>query len=76
MRGPWVGQNQWQPQQGPSHMRWQEVEVEEEQTNIWAVCDDCPPEEQAQAWLSNIANEEEDVKNHVLQQIMGTEGGF
>ena len=76
MRGLWVGQNQWQSQQGPSRTCWQEVETEEEQTNVRAVCDDRPTEEPAQNWLTNIANKDEDMKNHVLQQIMGTEGGF
>ena len=75
MRGPWVGQGQQRPQQGPSRTRRQEVE-EEESSNIRAVCDDHPPEEQASEWLTGIANENKEVKNHILQQIMGTEGGF
>ena len=45
LQGPWVGQSQRQPQQGPSCMHWQEVDVEEEKTNIQAVCDDRPAEE-------------------------------
>ena len=49
---------------------------EEERQDIRAVCNDCPSKERAQSWLTNIANKDEEVKNHVLQQIMGTEGGF
>ena len=63
------------PQQGPSCAHRNETD-EEERQDIRAVCNDCPAEEQASAWLTNIANEDKEVKNHVLQQIMGTEGGF
>ena len=41
-----------------------------------AVCDDRTAEERARDWLSSVANEDEEVKNHVLQQIMGNEQGF
>lgn len=52
------------------------MEDQEEPANVRAVCDDHPPEEQAQAWLMNVVNEDEEVKNHILQQIMGSEQGF
>ena len=39
-----------------------------------AVCDDCTPEQRAQDWLSNIVNEQDDVKELVMQQVLGGEG--
>lgn len=58
-------------QQGPSHARQVGADEEEEQQKIWAICDNCTPKEWAKGWLTNIANEDDDIKNHVLQQIMG-----
>ena len=75
LRGPWVGQGSRCPQQGPSRTRRKETE-EEEPSNVRAVCDNHPTEERAREWLSNVANEDEDVKNHILHQIMGSEQGF
>ena len=76
MRGPWVGQGQRRPQQGPSRTRQNRTEEQEEPSNVRAVCDDRPAEERAKEWLSNVANEDEEVKNHILHQIMGNEQGF
>ena len=76
MRGPWVGQGQRRPQQGPSRARQNRTEEQEEPSNVRAVCDDRTAEERARDWLSSVANEDEEVKNHVLQQIMGNEQGF
>ena len=76
MRGPWVGQRPRQPQQGPSRTRQNRTEEQEEPSNVRAVCDDRPAEERAREWLSNVANEDEEVKNHILHQIMGSEQGF
>ena len=76
MRGPWVGQGQRHPQQGPSRTHQNRTEEQEEPSNVRAVCDDRTAEERARDWLSRVANEDEEVKNHVLQQIMGNEQGF
>ena len=65
-------QHQWQPQPGPSRNRQTEVESNHEQ--VRAVCDDCTPEQRAQDWLSNIVNEQDDVKELVMQQVLGAEG--
>ena len=70
-----------QQQQGPSRTRQAN---EEEARSICddrsqvarSVVDDRPPQERAQSWLSSIADEEEEVKNHVLDQIMGMKEGF
>ena len=76
-RGPWMGQGQRRPQQGPSRTRQNRVEEEtEESANVRAVCDDRPAEERVREWLSSIANKDEEVKNHILHQIMGNEQGF
>ena len=63
---------QWQPRPGPSRNRQAEVETNHEQ--VRAVCDDRTPEQRAQDWLSNIANEQDDVKELVMQQVLGAEG--
>ena len=63
---------QWQPRPGPSRNRQTEVEPNHEQ--VRAVCDDRTPEQRAQDWLSNIANEQDDVKELVMQQVLGAEG--
>ena len=63
---------QWQTRPGPSRNRQTEVEPNHEQ--VRAVCDDCTPEQRAQDWLSNIANEQDDVKELVMQQVLGAEG--
>ena len=76
MHSPWVGQGQRWPQQGPSRTRQNRTEEQEEPSNVRAVCDDRTTEERARDWLSNVANEDEEVKNHILSQIMGNEQGF
>ena len=76
MRGPWVRQGQRRSQQGPSRTRQNRTEEQEEPLNVRAVCNDRPAEERAREWLSNVANKEEEVKNHILSQIMGSEQGF
>ena len=76
MHGPWGGQGQRRPQQGPSRTQRNEVEEEEEPSNVRAVCNDRPAEERVRDWLANVANEDEEVKNHILHQIMGSEQGF
>ena len=63
---------QWQPRPGPSRNRQTEVESNHEQ--VRAVCDDRTLEQRAQDWLSNIANEQDDVKELVMQQVLGAEG--
>ena len=63
---------QWQPRPGPSRNRQTEVEASHE--HVRAVCDDRTPEQRAQDWLSNIANEQDDVKELVMQQVLGAEG--
>ena len=65
-------QRQWQPRPGPS--RNQQTEVESNHEQVRAVCDDRTPEQRAQDWLSNIANEQDDVKELVMQQVLGAEG--
>ena len=65
-------QRQWQPRPGPSHNRQTQVEASHEQ--VRAVCDDRTPEQRAQDWLSNITNEQDDVKELVMQQVLGAEG--
>ena len=65
-------QCQWQPRPGPSHNR--QTEVEENHEQVRAVCDDCTPEQRAQDWLSNITNEQDYVKELVMQQVLGGEG--
>ena len=65
-------QCQWQPCPSPSHNRQTEVESNHEQ--VRAVCDDRTPEQRAQDWLSNIANEQDNVKELVMQQVLGAEG--
>ena len=72
-------QCQWQPHPGPSCNRQTEVESNHEQVEsnheqVRAVCDDRTPEQRAQDWLSNIANEQDDVKELVMQQVLGAEG--
>ena len=76
LRGPWVRQGQCRPQQGPSRTHQNRMEDQEEPSTVRAVCDDHPTEERAKEWLSNVANEDEEVKNHILHQIMGSEQGF
>ena len=65
-------QRQWQPHASPSRNRQTKVESNHEQ--VRAVCDDRTPEQRAQDWLSNIANEQDDVKELVMQQVLGAEG--
>ena len=65
-------QHQWQPRAGPSHNR--QTEVDENHKQVQAVCDDCTPEQRAQDWLSNITNEQDDVKELIMQQVLGGEG--
>ena len=65
-------QRQWQPCPGPSRNRQAEVEATHEQ--VRAVCDDCTPKQRAQDWLSNIANKQDDVKELVMQQVLGGDG--
>ena len=65
-------QHQWQPCPGPSRNR--QTEVKENHEQVQAVCDDRTPEQRAQDWLSNIANEQDDVKELVMQQVLGGEG--
>ena len=67
--------HQWQPRPGPSCSR--QADAEENHEQVRAVCDDCTPEQRAQDWLSNIANEQDDVKELVMQQVLGGDGqGF
>ena len=73
VRGPWVGQGQRRPQQGPSRARQNTTEEQDEPSNVRAICDDRPAEERAREWLSNVANEDEEVKNHILHQILGSD---
>lgn len=61
--------HQWQPHQGPSCNR--QAEVEEQEQVLHAVCDDCTAEQRAQDWLSNNANEQDKVKQLVMQQVLG-----
>ena len=65
-------QHQWQPCPGPSHNH--QTEVEENHKQVRAVCDDRTPEQRAQDWLSNIANEQDDVKELIMRQVLGGEG--
>ena len=65
-------QRQWQPRPGPSHNR--QANAEETHKQVRAVCDDRTPEQRAQDWLSNIANKQDDVKELVMQQVLGAEG--
>ena len=62
-------QCQWQPRPGPSHTCQTEAEENHEQVHM--VCDDCTPEQRAQDWLSNIANEQDDINELVMQQVRG-----
>ena len=63
---------QWQPCPGLSQNRQANAEETHEQVRV--VCDDHTPEQRAQDWLSNIANEQDDVKELVMQQVLGGEG--
>ena len=63
---------QWQLHPGPS--RNHQTEVTENHEQVRAVCDDRTPEQRAQDWLSNIVNEQDDVKELVMQQVLGGEG--
>ena len=45
--------------------------MEENHEQVHAVCDDHTPEQRAQNWLSNIANEQDNVKELVMQQVLG-----
>ena len=65
-------QRQWQPPPGPSRNR--QAAVEENHKQVRAVCDDHTLEQRAQDWLSNIANEQDDVKELVMQQVLVGEG--
>ena len=65
-------QRQWQPRPGPSHNR--QTEVNNNHKQVRAVCDDCTPEQRAQDWLSNIANEQDNIKELIMQQVLGGEG--
>ena len=61
-------QHQWQLCPGPSHN--QQTEVEENHKQVHTVCDDWTPEQRAQDWLSNIAKEQDDVKELMMQQVL------
>ena len=63
---------QWQPCPGPSCNR--QTEVKSNHKQVRAVCDDRTPEQRAQDWLSNIANEQDDMKELIMQQVLGGEG--
>ena len=65
-------QRQWQPRPCPSQNR--QTNAEESHEQVQAVCDDHTPEQRAQDWLSNIANEQDDVKELIMQQVLGGEG--
>ena len=65
-------QRQWQPCPGPSRNR--QTKVKDNQEQVRPVCDDRTPEQRAQDWLSNIANEQDDVKELVMQQVLGADG--
>ena len=65
-------QRLWQPCPGPSRNR--QTEIEENHEQVCMVCDNRTPEQRAQDWLSNIANEQDDVKELVMQQVLGGEG--
>ena len=62
-------QCQWQPHPGSSRNR--QTEVEENHEQVRAVCDDHTPEQRAQDWLSNIANEQDNIKELIMQQVLG-----
>ena len=51
-----------------------ERNTEHNHEQVRAVCDDRTPEQRAQDWLSNIANEQDDVKELIMQQVLGAEG--
>ena len=57
-------QHQSQPWPGLSH-NWQ-TEVEEQNKVVHMVCNDCTAEQWAQDWLTNIANEQNDVKELIM----------
>ena len=65
-------QCQWQPCPGPG--RYQQAKAEDNHEQVRVVCDDRTPEQRAQDWLSNIANKQDDVKELVMQQVLGGEG--
>ena len=65
-------QRQWQPRPGLSRNR--QIEVEDNHEQVQAVCDDHTSEQRAQDWLSNIANKQDNVKELVMQQVLGGEG--
>jgi hypothetical protein len=41
--------------------------------NDRSVVDDCDPQQRATDWLSGVANENDDVKDIVMQELMGRE---
>ena len=62
-------QHQWQPHPGPSHTCQSKVNENHEQ--VCTVCNDRTAEQRAQDWLSNIANKQDDIKELVMQQVLG-----
>ena len=58
-------------------MRLQEAKMCERKQRVSVACaahaTDRPPREKAHAWLRAIAEEEEEVKNMILQELMGDE---
>lgn len=74
-RGSWRGSNSRCPQQGPSCARYQDV-TEEEQPTAQAITNDQSAQEKVQDWLAQVVDESEDIKNCVLQEIMGMKEGF
>lgn len=45
--------------------------MEENHEQVHVVCNDHTPEQRAQDWLSNIANKQDNVKELVMQQVLG-----
>ena len=76
MRGPWGGQGQHPPQQGPSRTRRNEMNERRATTKSPGSMRRQTSRRTSPRRLTNIASEEEDLKNHVLQHIMGTKGSF
>jgi hypothetical protein len=59
--------------QGPTHTRQTCQEEEGETNTIRRIVDDRDPQQHATDWLLGVANEHDDVKDIVMQELMGRE---
>jgi ribosomal protein L16 Arg81 hydroxylase len=60
-------ERQWQPRQGPSQGR--QVETDENEQIAQIVADNRTPQQRADDWFKNIANEDDETKDIVMQTL-------